>query len=143
MPDAIYFIGPDGVRYRVLDIRMRDHKTYYANPPAAWATARVFRPAEGWWRHYTFTVDESRSPPGAPASRYKMPVNAPTLPPMIAPCSVCPLMLPIPAPMAVPATVLTHAARASMPHVTIRVMRLRVMGPPYLAVIGFLGASEG
>lgn len=62
MSDAIYFTAPDGIVYRVLDTRMRDHKTQYADPPAAWATGRTFRPQEGWKRHYTFTPGEDRTP---------------------------------------------------------------------------------
>lgn len=37
----------DGVTYRVFDATMRDGKLIVANPPAAWATSRVFRPAKG------------------------------------------------------------------------------------------------
>lgn len=62
MPHAIYFTGPDGVVYRVLDIAMRAGKTHYADPPASWAQARVFRPAAGYKRIYTFAAGEARSP---------------------------------------------------------------------------------
>jgi hypothetical protein len=56
-----YFTVPDGVTYRVLDTRMREGKVYWADPPAAWATARVFRPKTGWKRLYRFTSGASRA----------------------------------------------------------------------------------
>jgi len=62
MPGPRYFTASDGVTYRVLDIRMRAGKTHYADPPASWATGRIFRPAEGWKRHYTFAEGEDRTP---------------------------------------------------------------------------------
>ena len=42
----------DGVTYRVFDAIMRAGKLIVANPPAAWATSRVFRPAKGHRRLY-------------------------------------------------------------------------------------------
>lgn len=62
MSDPLYFTGPDGILYRVLDIRLQDCKTRYADPPAAWATGRIFRPKDGWKRHYTFKPGEDRTP---------------------------------------------------------------------------------
>jgi hypothetical protein len=73
---------------------------------------------------------------------YKISDNKPALPPMIAPVSVCPLMLPIPAPTAAPPTVL-HAARASMPHATIRVVSLRVIVLRALQSLGYFLAEPG
>lgn len=49
---AVYFTAPDGTRYRVLDATWRDGKRVIADPPAAWATTRIFRPADGRWRFY-------------------------------------------------------------------------------------------
>lgn len=48
----VYFTAPDGTRYRVLDSAWRDGKRVFANPPARWATTRIFRPAEGRIRFY-------------------------------------------------------------------------------------------
>ena len=42
--DPVYFTDAAGVRYRVYDAVMRDGKMVVANPPASWATFRVFRP---------------------------------------------------------------------------------------------------
>lgn len=52
MSEPVYFTAPDGTRYRVLDTRWRGGKCYYADPPAAWATTRIFRPTEGRLRFY-------------------------------------------------------------------------------------------
>lgn len=46
MSGPIYFTDPDGERWRVLDTRWRDGRLYYADPPAPWATTRVFRAAD-------------------------------------------------------------------------------------------------
>lgn len=62
MADPIYFTDATGVRYRVLDAIMRAGRMVHANPPAAWATFRVFRPAEGQRRLYYFRPGESRAP---------------------------------------------------------------------------------
>jgi hypothetical protein len=40
------------VRYRVLDTRWHEGKQRCADPPAPWATTRVFRPEQGRWRFY-------------------------------------------------------------------------------------------
>lgn len=62
MAGALYFTDADGVEYRVLDTRLRNGKTLYADPPAAWAVNRTFRPRDGWWRLYTFAPGEDRTP---------------------------------------------------------------------------------
>jgi hypothetical protein len=59
---AVVYLTVDGVRYRVLDARMHQGKMAVANPPAAWATFRVFRPEEGQRRLYYFKPGESRAP---------------------------------------------------------------------------------
>jgi hypothetical protein len=50
--EPVYFTAPDGITYRVLDSAWRKGKRLLANPPAAWATTRIFRPREGRWRFY-------------------------------------------------------------------------------------------
>lgn len=62
MTDPVYLAASDGVRYRVFDATMRQGKMAIANPPAAWAKFRVFRPAEGMRRLYYFQPGESRAP---------------------------------------------------------------------------------
>jgi hypothetical protein len=66
MSEPIYFTDAAGVRYRVLDARMHQGKMALANPPAAWATFRVFRPEQGqrrlYYRLYYFKPGESRAP---------------------------------------------------------------------------------
>ncbi|PYP80140.1 MAG: hypothetical protein DMD35_05125 [Gemmatimonadetes bacterium] len=42
-----YFTDAAGVRSRELEGRMHDRGTVVANPPAACATIRVFRPEQG------------------------------------------------------------------------------------------------
>lgn len=59
---AIYFTDAVGVRYRVLDGTMREGSMVAANPPAMWATFRVFRPEQGQRRLYYFRAGESRAP---------------------------------------------------------------------------------
>jgi hypothetical protein len=59
---AIYFTGPDGVVYRVLDVLMKDGTMHASNPPASWAKSRVFRPQKGLRRLYRFSRGESREP---------------------------------------------------------------------------------
>lgn len=59
---AVYITDAAGVRYRVLDARMHQGKMAVANPPAAWATFRVFRPEQGQRRLYYFKAGESRAP---------------------------------------------------------------------------------
>jgi hypothetical protein len=61
MTDPVY-ITVDGVRYRVLDGIMRDGSMTVANPPAMWATFRIFRPEEGQRRLYYLKPGESRAP---------------------------------------------------------------------------------
>lgn len=66
MPDrqkaAPVYVTVEGVRYRVLDATMHQGKMAVANPPAVWATFRVFRPEEGHRRLYYFRGGESRAP---------------------------------------------------------------------------------
>jgi hypothetical protein len=50
----------DGIAYRVFDTAMRDGKIIAADPPAAWATARVFRPRRGHRRLYRLKTPEDR-----------------------------------------------------------------------------------
>jgi hypothetical protein len=51
----------DGIEYRVLDTVFRNGKHRAWDPPATWATARVFRPREGWRRLYHFASGEDRT----------------------------------------------------------------------------------
>lgn len=60
--DPVYFTDAAGVTYRVLDARMHDGAMVVANPPAAWATFRVFRPEQGQRRLYRFRTGEGRAP---------------------------------------------------------------------------------
>jgi hypothetical protein len=62
MSEAVYFTAPDGTKYRVLDVRMKAGAMLAANPPAPWATGRVFRPKQGPRRFYQFGAGESREP---------------------------------------------------------------------------------
>lgn len=62
MAEPVYVTDAAGVRYRVLDARMSKGAFVVANPPAAWATCRVFRPKEGMRRLYYFKPGETRSP---------------------------------------------------------------------------------
>jgi hypothetical protein len=48
----VYFTAPDGVVYRVFDTAWKDGKRIAANPPAEWATTRVFRAESGEQRFY-------------------------------------------------------------------------------------------
>lgn len=63
---AVYFTAPDGTRYRVLDTAWKEGTTVYADPPAEWATTRVFRAEDGTRRFYTLAYcelhDETREP---------------------------------------------------------------------------------
>lgn len=52
MSAPIYFTAPDGTVYRVLDTAWKDGKRIAANPPAEWATTRVFRAESGKRRFY-------------------------------------------------------------------------------------------
>jgi hypothetical protein len=52
MNAPIYITAPDGTRYRVFDTAWRDGKRVAANPPAEWATTRVFRAEDGSTRFY-------------------------------------------------------------------------------------------
>lgn len=61
MSEPVY-VTASGVKYRVLDATMHQGKMAVANPPAAWATFRVFRPEEGQRRLYYFKPGESRAP---------------------------------------------------------------------------------
>lgn len=71
----------DGVVYRVLDCTLRDFKRTCANPPAAWATTRIFRPAEGYRRLYVFIKGEDREPsPEALARQLRSAEYMPTMP---------------------------------------------------------------
>ena len=56
----IYFHGPDGVRYRVLDCTWRAGRFIPSDPPALPATVRIFRPKEGPRRLYRFAPVEAR-----------------------------------------------------------------------------------
>jgi hypothetical protein len=58
----LYFTDAAGVRYRVLDARMAKGAMVVANPPATWATFRVFRPEQGQRRLHYFKPGESRAP---------------------------------------------------------------------------------
>jgi hypothetical protein len=60
--DPVYFTDAVGVRYRVLDARMHQGQMVVANPPAAWATFRIFRPEQGQRRLYYLKPGESRAP---------------------------------------------------------------------------------
>ena len=51
----------DGESYRVFDATMREGKLIVADPPAAWATARVFRPVVGYRRLYPLKAPADRS----------------------------------------------------------------------------------
>lgn len=62
MFEPTYFTDAAGVRYRVFDARMHQGKMAVANPPAQWATFRVFRPAAGQRRLYYFKPGDSRTP---------------------------------------------------------------------------------
>jgi hypothetical protein len=62
MSNPVYFTDDAGVRYRVLDARMAKGEWTFANPPASWATCRIFRPKEGMRRLYYFKPGESRAP---------------------------------------------------------------------------------
>jgi hypothetical protein len=54
----VYFTAPDGVRYRVLDSAWHNGKRVVANPPAPWASTRIFRPEQGTLRFYTLAYLE-------------------------------------------------------------------------------------
>jgi hypothetical protein len=62
MANKVYVIDGEGVRYRVLDARMSKGAMIVANPPAPWATFRVFRPEQGQRRLHYFHPGESRAP---------------------------------------------------------------------------------
>lgn len=62
MTRAVYFTDADGVRYRVLDAVMGERPLTVANPPASWASIRVFRTRSGMRWVYTFRRDETRAP---------------------------------------------------------------------------------
>lgn len=47
MPSPVYFTSPEGTVYRVWDTVRRGAKRFYANPPAPWATTRVFHASDG------------------------------------------------------------------------------------------------
>jgi hypothetical protein len=61
-PAPPVYLTVAGVRYRVLDASMHHGGMKVANPPAYWATFRVFRPKEGQRRLYYFKPGESRAP---------------------------------------------------------------------------------
>jgi hypothetical protein len=67
MTSPVYFSAPDGTVYRVLDTAWRDGRHTAADPPAAWATTRVFRAESGERRFYPLAFlelypDETREP---------------------------------------------------------------------------------
>lgn len=62
MRGPIYFTDAAGVRYRVLDGVMPNGAMVVANPLAAWATYRVFRPVEGQRRPYWVKPEASSTP---------------------------------------------------------------------------------
>jgi hypothetical protein len=66
MSSAVYFTAPDGTRYRVLDTAWKDGRRVVANPPAAWATTRVFNAEDGSSRFYPLAFlelhDETKEP---------------------------------------------------------------------------------
>jgi hypothetical protein len=59
MPDPVR-LDLDGVSYRVFDATMRGGKLIVANPPASWATSRVFRPRKGHRRLYRLATPADR-----------------------------------------------------------------------------------
>lgn len=80
--DPVYFTDAAGVRYRVLDGRMHNGAIVAANPPAAWATFRVFRPEQGQRRLYYLKPGESRAPePALLAQQLERAEFLPTRPP--------------------------------------------------------------
>lgn len=62
LSEPIYSATVDGVRWWVLDARMHQGTMVVANPPAAWATLRVFRPEQRQRRLYYLKPGESRAP---------------------------------------------------------------------------------
>lgn len=69
MSAAVYFTAPDGTRYRVYDTAwdINRGRDVHANPPAEWATNRVFVTEDGRRRFYslgylTIHEDDSREP---------------------------------------------------------------------------------
>lgn len=66
MSAPVYFTAPDGTVYRVLDTAWKDGRTIAANPPAEWATRRIFRAEDGTRRFYQLAYlelhDETREP---------------------------------------------------------------------------------
>ena len=56
------YVTVAGVEYRVLDGVIRGGEMIVANPPAVWATFRIFRPEAGQRRLTYFTPGESRAP---------------------------------------------------------------------------------
>lgn len=66
MSTAVYFTAPDGTVYRVLDTAWKDGALVAANPPAEWATTRVFRAEDGTRRFYPLAYlelhNETREP---------------------------------------------------------------------------------
>ncbi|MDB4916813.1 MAG: hypothetical protein JWM95_4457 [Gemmatimonadetes bacterium] len=61
-PAPRHFTAVTGEVYRIYDTRIVRKRSRYADPPAPWAEGRVFRPLEGWWRHYNFRPGESHEP---------------------------------------------------------------------------------
>jgi hypothetical protein len=60
MSGSVYFTAADGITYRVLDSTMRAGKLIVADPPAPWATSRVFRPATGYRRLFRIEAPADR-----------------------------------------------------------------------------------
>jgi hypothetical protein len=52
MSAPVYFTAPNGTVYRVLDTAWDEGRRILANPPAVWATTRVFRAESGERRFY-------------------------------------------------------------------------------------------
>jgi hypothetical protein len=66
MSSPVYFTAPDGVVYRVLDTAWKDGRTIAADPPAGWATTRIFKAENGERRFYPLAFlelhDETKEP---------------------------------------------------------------------------------
>lgn len=67
MSSPVYFTAPDGTVYRVLDTAWKDGRRIVADPPAEWATTRVFHAEDGTRRFYSLGFlelypEETREP---------------------------------------------------------------------------------
>lgn len=59
---ARYFTAADGTRYRVLDSAWRNGKRVVADPPAPWATTRIFNPGGGTHRWCAIREEVNENP---------------------------------------------------------------------------------